>query len=330
MSVALMGFWILRGYSTEGRRYVRAALELPEVQASDFAHAHALYVGAGLADGQGNHVEAKGMLEACLALRRKLGEPVDVAATLSTLSLVRLHAGDAEGAFTGEQEALEIFRRLDNTIGEAIGLLHLGQIHAYVGEEKKAIEHLEQCLAIAQRIKYSEVESECDVNLGELALDGGDTAAASKRFSRALAVCRDAGNKRGESTALWWLGKIDRVRGDLHAARVRLGGALRAFRAYEMHEELLGCLEDHAALWHALGNDAEAARMHAAVDVSRQRLALRRSPRAEARIRATIASLRAAMGDTAFDTAWSAGTRWEIGEAAAEALALAPEEAALA
>jgi len=197
-------------------------------------------------------------------------------------------------------------------------------------EEKKAIEHLEQCLAIAQRIKYSEVESECDVNLGELALDAGDTAAASKRFSRALAVCRDAGNRRGESTALWWLGKIDRVRGDLHAARVRLGGALRAFRAYEMHEELLGCLEDHAALWHALGNDAEAARMHAAVDVSRQRLALRRSPRAEARIRATIASLRAAMGDTAFDTAWSAGTRWEIGEAAAEALALAPEEAALA
>ena len=330
MSVALMGFWILRGYSTEGRRYVRAALALPEVQASDFAHAHALYVGAGLADGQGNHVEAKGMLEACLALRRKLGEPVDVAATLSTLSLVRLHAGDAEGAFTGEQEALEIFRRLDNTIGEAIGLLHLGQIHAYVGEEKKAIEHLEQCLAIAQRIKYSEVESECEVNLGELALDAGDAAAASKRFSRALAVCRDAGNKRGESTALWWLGKIDRVRGDLHAARVRLGGALRAFRAYEMHEELLGCLEDHAALWHALGNDAEAARMHAAVDVSRQRLALRRSPRAEARIRATIASLRAAMGDTAFDTAWSAGTRWEIGEAAAEALAVAPEEAAIA
>jgi predicted ATPase/class 3 adenylate cyclase len=329
LEVALMGFWILRGYSTEGRRYVRAALALPEVQASDLAHAHALYVGAGLADAQGNHGEAKGMLEACLALRRKLGEPVDVAATLSTLSLVRLHAGDAEGAFTGEQEALELFRRLDNPIGEAIGLLHLGQIHAYVGEEKKAIEHLEQCLALAQRIKYSEVESECEVNLGELALDAGDAAAASKRFSRALSVCRDAGNRRGESTALWGLGKIDRRRGDLNAARVRLGGALRAFRAYEMHEELLGCLEDHAALWHALGNDAEAARMHAAVDVSRQRLALRRSPRAEARVRAMIASLRAGMGDTAFDAAWSAGTRWEIGEAAA-ALAVAPEEAAIA
>ena len=70
--------------------------------------------------------------------------------------------------------------------------------------------------------------------------------------------------------------------------------------------------------------------MPAAVDVSRQRLALRRSPRAEARVRAMIASLRAGMGDTAFDAAWSAGTRWEIGEAAAAALAVAPEEAAIA
>jgi predicted ATPase/class 3 adenylate cyclase len=330
MAVALMGFWILRGYSTEGRRYVRAALALPEVQASDFAHAHALYVGAALADGQGNHVEAKGMLEACITLRRKLGEPVDIAATLSTLSLVRLHAGDAEGAFTGEREALEIFRRIDNPIGEAIGLLHLGQIHAYVGDEQKAIEQLAQCLAIAQRIKYSEVESECEVNLGELALDAGETAQASKRFARALAVCREAGDKRGEATALWWMGRVDRVRGDGHAARVRLGGALRAFRAFEMHEELLGCLEDHAALWHSLGQDSEAVRMLAAVDTSRRRLALTRPPRAEARIRASVASLRASLGDAAFDAEWSAGINREIGEAAAAALAVAPEEEAIA
>jgi predicted ATPase/class 3 adenylate cyclase len=330
LEVALMGFWILRGYATEGRRYVRAALALPEVQASDLARAHALYVGAGLAHGQGNHVEAKGMLESCLELRRKLAVPVDIAATLSTLSLVRLHAGDAEGAFAGEQEALAIFRQIDNPIGEAIGLLHLGQIHAYVGDERKAIEHLAECLAIARRIKYSEVESECEVNLGELALDAGDAAQASKRFLRALALCREAGDKRGEATALWWMGKVDSVRGDWNAARARLGGALRAFRAFEMHEELLGCLEDYATLWHSLGQDEEAVRMHAAVDTLRQRMALTRPPRADAQIRANVARLRASLGAAAFDTAWLAGTGWEISEAADRALAVAPEEAAIA
>ena len=73
--VALMGFRMLRGYSTEGRKYVRAALALPAVQASDVAHAHALYVGAALADNQSDYAEARRMLEACLALRRGLGEP---------------------------------------------------------------------------------------------------------------------------------------------------------------------------------------------------------------------------------------------------------------
>ncbi len=57
--VALMGFRFLRGYSTEGRNYVRAALALPAVQASDIAHAHALYVGAVLADGQSDYAEAR-------------------------------------------------------------------------------------------------------------------------------------------------------------------------------------------------------------------------------------------------------------------------------
>jgi hypothetical protein len=49
LAVALLGFWMLRGYASEGREVVRAALALPEVQESDMAQAWALYVGATLA-----------------------------------------------------------------------------------------------------------------------------------------------------------------------------------------------------------------------------------------------------------------------------------------
>ena len=52
--VALMRFRMLRGYSSEGRNNIRAALALPAVQASDVARAHALYVGGALADDQGD------------------------------------------------------------------------------------------------------------------------------------------------------------------------------------------------------------------------------------------------------------------------------------
>src|SRR6185437_255601 len=104
--VALMGFWILRGYVTEGRNYVRASLALPAVQASDLAHAHALYIGATLADAQSNYAEAAQMLEQCIVLRRALDSRIDLAAALSTASMVRLHLGEAEVARELESEAV--------------------------------------------------------------------------------------------------------------------------------------------------------------------------------------------------------------------------------
>ncbi|HEY5325174.1 MAG TPA: hypothetical protein VIK58_20275, partial [Caldimonas sp.] len=127
-AVAMQGFWILRGYSTEGRKVLQAALALPAIQASPIAQAFALYVGAALAESQSDHAEARKMLETCLELRRGLGSEVDIAATLSTLSLARLQGGDADEAAAGENEALQIFRRLGDRVGEAICLLHLGQI----------------------------------------------------------------------------------------------------------------------------------------------------------------------------------------------------------
>ncbi|MEO7853743.1 MAG: hypothetical protein ABIR94_16055, partial [Rubrivivax sp.] len=131
-AAAMMVFWMLRGYSSEGRGIVREVLTLPAIQASDLAQAHVLYVGAALATSQSDHAEARQMLETCLVLRRRLGHPAEIAATLSTLSLARLQAGDAEGAGHCEREALKLFRSLDDKYGQAIGLLHLGQIAVYL------------------------------------------------------------------------------------------------------------------------------------------------------------------------------------------------------
>ncbi|HET7526647.1 MAG TPA: NB-ARC domain-containing protein, partial [Burkholderiaceae bacterium] len=127
-AVALTSFWTLRGYTSEGRKIVRIARSQPAVRASDVALAHALFVEAALATDENDHAEARKMLETCLALRRRLGSLVEIAATLSTLSLVRLQGGDASGAAESEREALAIFRDLGEQLGEAIGLLHLGQI----------------------------------------------------------------------------------------------------------------------------------------------------------------------------------------------------------
>jgi len=329
LAVALQVFWMLRGYATEGRGLVRAALALPAIQESDLAQAWALYVGAGLAESQSDHSEARRMLEHCLVLRRRLGNAIDIAATLSTLSLARLQAGDAIGAAEGEREALQIFRELGHRRGEAISLLHLGQIALYVEDDTQARTHLETCLAIAREIKNQEVEGESELLLGELAFTNSDWAKAELWFKRSLTVCREAADKRGEANALRWLGKCDVQRGDVATARVRLGAALSAFRTFEMWDELLGSLEDFAELVLLERAVDVAVPLSAAAERARVRLQLVKSPRTEQRWQAHIAKLRLALTGSAFDESWEDGDAWEIDDAIRSTLSTQREVAAI-
>lgn len=319
--VALMGFRLLRGYATEGRNNIRAALALPAVKAWDVAHAHALYVGATLAAEQCDFAEADRMFEDCLTLRRAIGNAFDIAATLSTLGSLRLTYGDAERARLCEEEALGILRSIGDRTGEAICLLHLGEICVYVADDRKAREYFDQCLPIARSVKDLWLESDCERMLGEIALEAGDLAAARSRFGRALEICRQSENKRGEAMALRWIAKADLVAGEGVAARSNLDAALRSFQAFEMHAQTLGCLDDHARLLMLTGQVEDAARLFGAVDTCRQRLALKQAPRAEQRWDAAIAAARATLGDTRFEAAWSSGRALELDQAIRSALA---------
>jgi len=326
IAVALQGFWILRGYVTEGRNVVRSALALPAVQASDLAHAWALYVGAALATSQSDDLEAERMLETCLSLRRTLGNPTEIAATLSTLAVVRLRLGDAKKAREGEEEALAIFRQLGSRIGEAIVLLHLGEICFFNGDYDRARLYLDQSLSIAREIEDQETESDCERVFGELALEHADLPAARSRFGRALEICSAAGNKRGTATATWCLGTVELAAGNAASARQRLGEALQSFKTFEMRGELLGCLEDHARLARRLGSPLEAIRLFAAAAAAREKLMVPRPPRNEQRWRDGVEALRQEAG-AAFDPAWTEGREWEIQEAINRALDLTSDAA---
>jgi predicted ATPase/class 3 adenylate cyclase len=307
LAVAMQSFWILRGYATEGRSIVRAALARAEVQAMPVAHAHALYVGAALADIQGDDAEAERMLEQCLALRRGIGNPVDIAGALSTLSVVRLHMGDTAGAREGEQEAVALFRGAGHRTGEAIGLLHLGEIEMSIGNDDAARDYFEQSLPIAHDAGHGELESECERLLGELALNAGDVHGARERFMRALAVSRAKEDKRSEAMAQWCLGRVDLACELLDLAADRLCSALRSFQSFRMNAEVLGALEDHARLLRLRGDSGNALRLCATVEAARGRLAVPRRRRYVAAWEGELAAARAALGDEAYQAAWTGG-----------------------
>ena len=306
-SIAMMAFWTLRGYASEGRQTVCAALAMPGIQASDMAQAHALYVQACLAGSQNDHAQARQALQACLLLRRKLANPVEIAATLSALSRARLQAGDSVAASANESEALALYRSQGERLGEAISLLHLGEIAAYTGDSPLALSSLTDCLRIAQAIKNREVEGEAELALGVHALESGRPDDARRHLQRSFVVCSEAGDRRGSALAQWCLGRLDLQAGELAVAIGRLAETLQTFRDFEMREPLAECLEDHAVLAGRQGEPVTAVRVASAAQEYRLRFDLVRSPHSQRRWQQRFEALRASVPDAVFASAWEQG-----------------------
>ncbi len=322
MAVALQGFWRLRGYATEGRAVVKAALALPAVQAAEMAHAFALYVGAVLAWHQGDHAAAHPMLEKCLALRRALGNPLEIAATLSTLALARLQSGDPQGAAESEREALAMFSEHGDKVGEAIGHQHLGQCADALGDEAAALREFEAALALARQIGHREIEAECEIMIGALDFESGRLPQARERIARSSAISHAAGARSSEIHSLWRQAQVDLAEGQPAEAAPRLAKALEAFQAWEQRAELVACVEDHARLAQALGRTERAAQLAAAADGARTRLALARTARSRARWESWLEGLRQSVPAAAFEAAWQSGVPWDAAEMVRQALAV--------
>jgi predicted ATPase len=315
IEVALQAFRIYRGYATEGRNNLSVLLAHPAIASHDVARGHTLYVGAALAYAQADYREAERMLETCLRLRRGLGNETDIAATLSTLAVVRLRLGDLVTARLGEEEALAIFRRLGDRSGEAIALEHLGEISAYAGEDADAQKLLGQSLALGREIGYSEIESDCERLFGQLALERGKLDQARAHLARSLASAREQRNALGIAMASWGLGKIELADDHSVSALPYLRDAIRAFEAFGMNAETIGAIEDYAQMARSLGLVDDAARLYAAASAARERQSFLRAPHLESSYQGDLDSLRSAMSASAFDIAWREGCEWGLAQA---------------
>jgi hypothetical protein len=103
--------------------------------------------------------------------------------------------------------------------------------------------------------------------------------------------------------------------GNPDLARERLVDAAKAFKAFEMWEELLDCLEDLAALSAQSGALERAIRLSAVATEARARLRLARSPRYERRWATQLDSLRNADDLGRFEAEWVVGAAWSVDDA---------------
>jgi predicted ATPase len=325
LAVALTNFWILRGQPSEGRQLVAAALKLPEVQQSELAQAWALFTSATLAGAQGDHVSAIEQFETCLALRRRLERPIEIAATLSALALARLQAGDPAAATAAEQEALRLFIAQGDLLGCCIGWLHLAQIDVWTGRGMRALGHVSSALDLAREIGNPEVEAESELTAAGAHALLGRVDVAQEVAQRALRLSQDASDTRGEASARGLLGRLALEVGDVASARVLLLQALADCQVQEMRPQLMAALDDMVQVRGREGAPIGALELAGATDQARLHLLLQRSPGDEARWQEQLRAIRQQVPVQAADDALRRGRGWSLEQALMAAREVAPE-----
>jgi predicted ATPase/transcriptional regulator with XRE-family HTH domain len=276
-------FWQIRGHLREGRRWLTEALALPGEEGSK-ARAKALNAAGILAFQQGDEGQARALHEAALPIWRALGNPADVAQSLSHLGFVARATGDVAAARPLFEECLAIRRELGDRWGIAQTLNSLGTVERLEGHYAAARAMHAESLAAFRELDDQRTIAVCLVYQGLVARAEGNYAAALDCYCEALSVGRRLAN----------LPFIAETLEGLAIAAAGHGQAKRAGRLFGAAEALRGNLGIPPST-----DDRE--------DLGRGQDAAR-----------------AALGAAAWQAAWTAGRELSVPAAIAEALGEAP------
>lgn len=257
---ALWRFWYLRGYWSEGRRWLEASLELAQAQDPTVAHARALCADGELAYYQDDYGVARARLEASVAFCRTLGVKKELANALSALGVLTHIQGEQrearrlfeeseaiyrslgskwelssflrklsqrvlqEDSFTQAttlaQEALMLAQELGDRSLIAITFATLANIAAREDDLTRSMAHIKKSLTLARELGNKYLIAIALQNLGYYAARQGDLVQAAASAQEGLKFIRELGDKLLITTALHTLGYISMLRGDISQATI--------------------------------------------------------------------------------------------------------------
>jgi len=185
LGAALCRFWIIRGFHTEGRQRLRAALALQHSPAEEPVRARVLSGAAILAYEQADLKEANAHLQEALQHYRDVGDTRGIAETLNHLGWVALYAGDIDRGQALSDEALALHEQRADMRGVALSLTNLGAVALQRGELGRARSLYERALEL--RRAQNDARS---IAYGALNLSW--TLSRLGQLDRAVALTKDA------------------------------------------------------------------------------------------------------------------------------------------
>lgn len=227
MAGALWFFWFKRGYMTEGRRWLDAALDAaPDDPAWQAARATALYGGGALAYHQGEYATSRGLLNAALSIRRALADRAGEASTLSMLGNLSWDESALDDAQAHYEEAIAIAEELGDQKLAASALNNLGSLLWQRDQLDDAERYLTECLALHRQTGNKSGISMALTNLGIIAVKLGQFERANVLYAESVALQRELGDRQYLGGTLNNMGEVALHQGDYVRARALYGEAL--------------------------------------------------------------------------------------------------------
>ena len=353
-------FWRLRGYLSEGRRWLdRALAAAGDAPAAERARA---LLGAGkLAYAQGDPAAARAHLARALALFRELGDALGAAETQRNLGGAAVRQGDYVAAQDFLEASLAGYEALGHRAGISGVLFVLGSLAYKRGDYAAAGARYVASLARCRELGYTYGIANAAAELGSVLTEQGADGPQASLLAEALALYRHIGERSAVATVLGTLALHAWARAEHERALTLLAEGLALDRQVENRRgtarllgiEALVALSrcDHAgaerlcreslALHRAAGETWEigrygwvlaaaafgqgqperAARLFAAASAVRERVGAPLPPIFQSTHDGALAAVRRTLGEDAFAATWAAGQALSLEESLAPALA---------
>jgi predicted ATPase/class 3 adenylate cyclase len=320
---ALSWFWSVRGYQSEGRRWLEEALAM-DGRGSPESRAMAL-AGAGvLAEEQGDLDRAKEACQEGLELlaneaREASEAKLNLLECLGWVACLREEYGQATELF---EESLALSREMSDTWWLANSLSNLASVSGFRGDSERATELYEQSMDLFREQRDKQHLAYCLNNLAMVVCSQGqgDLGRAAQLTEESVALQRELGTRGGVSMGLYNLGWMALLQDDLGRAAGLFRESLSLSWDSGLNPLVQGGLEGFACVAGARGEAERAARLWGAAQTLHETKGILRDPDFLAEADARISAVRSGMGEEAWEEAWRKGRAMTLEEAVSYAL----------
>ena len=318
---ALWLFWFVRGYHSEGRRWLQEALVIDERGSPD-SSAMALAGVGWLAAHQGDLDRAQEACEEGLQLlANEAREPSEAKRCLLVfLGWVAREREDYRRATQLFEESLALSQQVSDTYWHATSLSNLALVSHYRRDSEKATELYEESMDLFREQGDKQSLAYCLNNLGMVVYSQGDLGRAAQLTEEGVALVRELGARVDVALGLCNLGWIALLREDLGRAADHYRESLSLSWDTGLTPLVQSALEGFACLAGAKGEAERAVRLWEAAQSLHETKGIPRDDDFLAEADARISVVRSGIGEETWEETWRKGRVMTLDEAVSYAL----------